>query len=890
MQIQSPFSLNLCFLSARYVVLLLLCGTIGDLASAATADEPFYLFRDGKPMATLALDETALTPPKHRLSDQYMIAMPDDVPSDVTRAVALFRSDLRAGYGINLPLGNDDTALSNRVEIVVEKRSLLEEDATTVDFPSSHVMRITGGESGVIRTLFYLLEEFGGARYLFQGNNDGIGIGAHFPDRSTLAIPRESFTHTSAFPMHRDSGQTDYMAGVPGERNRIYWWSWEARLGTKSRVAYSHNLTQVAFPIDQYMLRENKPDDDMFPILRGEQVRPWEWGADLKASYTARNYRGGWQPRYSSPVAVDEASTNLLAYLRENPGVRSLTLAVNDNGGHSQTEIDPAFSPERNPKLIAAYYGWVNAVIERVTAEFPDVFFGVIAYREVQPPPNFKLHPNAVVFLTFDVQACRDDEVRAAREKLIQDWSKLARIGIYSYDYGDQFYNLPRLYFREMQQTMQVLHEQGAVGAISERAYNTATEGPKEYLLFKLWENPDLDLEATLQDWCQAAVGADAAVPLREYYAFWEDFWRDKAIHTAWWNSRTATYLSLGKFGSYMFALEPGDIPHCRALMERVVALADAHGAEDQKQRARLLMAGFEWYEACATASGGAYFSPDGTLPDAATAAALLRTVPDAANAYTLARTLPHQTQGWVVPKATADWGMEKNPVPSLLATAAAWVSDPEVLAEFKILAEHPTLDPHFRFLASAVRRSAIGEGGADNLLPSGNFEQAQGAVGSDTYPDYTRRGLDGWETWSSIHGRVERSDAVAFHGTNSLKCMPAHKNFRALRLIPDAKPDTQYYFSAQVYVPADQPVQEGRLRIMGSPTVRQTNGMFLNKELTANIPDIVLTPGQWQYVACVIPGHRKTNSLRLRIDLLNFESRDVVFIDDVQVLEIGAK
>jgi len=216
------------------------------------APAPFYLFRDGQPTAAIVLDKTTLPALENRLCDHTMTRIPDEVPTDVARAAALFRRDVRTGYGVDLPLGRD-SALSHRLELVVETRSLSKEDETTVSFPSANVMRITGGESGIVRTLFLLLERFGGARYLFQGAGNHIGIGAHFPKRSTLAIPREPFVHTSAFPLHRQTGQTTYGANWPGDRNRVYWWSWEARLGTKSRVANSHCLTKVAFPIARHM-------------------------------------------------------------------------------------------------------------------------------------------------------------------------------------------------------------------------------------------------------------------------------------------------------------------------------------------------------------------------------------------------------------------------------------------------------------------------------------------------------------------------------------------------------------------------------------------------------------------------------------------------------------
>ena len=55
------------------------------------------------------------------------------------------------------------------------------------------------------------------------------------------------------------------------------------------------------------------------------------------------------------------------------------------------------------------------------------------------------------------------------------------------------------------------------------------------YVYQRLLENPDLDMESTILDWCEAAVGPEAAPHLRAYYAFWETFWRERAVRTRWW-------------------------------------------------------------------------------------------------------------------------------------------------------------------------------------------------------------------------------------------------------------------------------------------------------------------------------------------------------------------
>jgi hypothetical protein len=840
-------------------------------------------------------------PPPQRLISGWK-QMPDDVPSDLERAVELFRSDLRQGYGIELPLivepgtslADTDSLPPNRIEIVWEPRTLMDEDRTDISFPADNIMRITGGESGIIRTLFHLLEEQGGARYLFATENSPhIGFGAHFPERTSLSVPRTPVTRNNAyFPLDRHSGRTTYLSSVSGDRNRLYFWHWEARLGAKERLSAQHHLTKIAFPIEQYILSDEKPDDAIFPVLLGKRMLPWTLDVDLSKPWLTRAYRHGWQPCFSNRATEEEATRNLLAYLRENPDVRELSLAVNDNGGHCDCADCLALdSGEPNfllyPNRSESYYRWVNRVAEQVAAEFPEVKLGVLAYREVITPPSFKMHPNVVVVLCMDFQTIMDPEVRKIWTDLVKEWaSRDATLAVWSYNLFLPSYWLPRIFFSEMQQMLQILHEHGAVGAHEESYYFTAFSGPMHYVFYKLLENPYRNLEEVIQEWCDAAVGEAAGPYLRRYYAFLEDFWRNKATQTAWWNSRKAQYLSLSQT-SYLYGLEPGDLAKCRALMEQVVAEADANGTDDQRRRAELLMAIFTFSEAVAIAQGAEYFAPNGNLPDAAAAVALLGSLSDAQKAYETAVQLPHNTEGWLVPNFATD--RLPYSVPGLLAAASVWMSDPAVSAAFEALAQNTELEPRLRFLAGAMHKGATGGEVAGNLLPNSDFSSEEGAIGTGPDEPWTLRGLDGWQTWAPVHGRISRSDDVAFRGTHSLKCEIVHNNFRVLRRVVDIKPGTAYYFSARVFIPADQPVQEGRLILNSGPSRRHLDGF---KSMSSqSMPEIALTPGQWNYIQQVIPTpDRRTDSLALAIFLKNFEPGDVVYIDDVQLLEVEAQ
>ena len=431
--------------------------------TAAWADD-FCVFKDGKAMTSIIL--------------------PEHASEDLKKAVEQFRSDLQRGYQIDVPQG-DAPDVPGRIELVVEKRSLENEDQTVISFLGANVMRITGGESGVRRALFWLLEEFGGVRYLYQGGKHGT----HFPPRTELAIPRKQIERRSEFRVGRSTARSRYTA------NRRYFWWWEVRLGAKAPLYFNHALTchpkppagGIAFPLEDYCKREKKPADEMFPILNGRRFLAYE--------HVGGAARSRWQPCFTSPEAVKEAAGNLVAYLRKHPDTVSLSLGVNDVGGHCTCErclaVDHKGSRTNSMGYVdrsESYYQWVNQVAGRVTDEFPDVTFGLIAYREVLAPPSKPLHPNVVPVLCFDFQATIDPEIEEQRKQLVRAWSeKASRIGFWAYDTGFLSFSLPRVYFEQQQNMIRFLRDHnGAFGFSSGAHYFTATEGPKAWLHFKL--------------------------------------------------------------------------------------------------------------------------------------------------------------------------------------------------------------------------------------------------------------------------------------------------------------------------------------------------------------------------------------------------------------------
>ncbi|MHC4872850.1 MAG: DUF4838 domain-containing protein [Planctomycetota bacterium] len=826
---------------------------------------PFYIFKDSKAMTSIVL--------------------PENPSMWIKKSVEQFQKDLQDGYKVEIPVGVD-SKLPGQIKLVVEKRTLETEDSTVISFPAEKVMEISGGETGVRTALFHLLEEFGGIRYLYQGGQ----YGTHYPEITELVVPGKTIKRNSAYPLGRLTARTNYMVGTHGRPDlpphRRYLWSWEVRLGAKGPVYFNHALTalpeppvkegrikgEIAFPLRDYNSGKRKVSEKVFPILHGKRYLPYK-------KFKGKHAPNAWQPCFTAQESVDEAVDNILTFLRKNPDTVSLPLGVNDNGNHCQckpcVEMDKIGGNTNTQGYFnrsESYYRWVNKVVSKVNKEFPDLVFGLIAYREVLAPPTVKLHKAVVPVLCFDFNAVIDKDVEKLRKDLIKRWSEKAEnLGFWAYDQGFFGFTLPRIYFKEQQKMIKFYGDhKGKFGFSSGGHFFTLTEGPKAYLHFKLTENPDLDLEELLIDWCEAAVGKEAAPYLREYYAFWEDFWRTKAIKTPWWNSKNNVYMTIKSYGSYMYGLEPGDMQKCRTLLEKVVELAEKSGIETQKKRAAVIMRIFEWYEAAARVCVAEFRSPDGTVSNAEKAVQLVRSIPLAVKSYELWKKIPQEISGWhawkIIFKKT-DPGI----ISDTLMTAIDFKDDKNVKAEIEKLAASKDVTSDIRFVAGLMLKGAD-SADSGNKVKDSSFEKSDDI---------------GFKLRFDIHGKISREKGTAATGDYAVKMVADHKNFSTERIVKGLKKGASHYFAARFYVPKDQKANlEGRLLLWGNPT----DILDKNRTWPAKINEIVLSSGKWNYVSAMVPAHSDAVGSKLCIRLKNFERGAVVYMDDVQLIEIPEK
>lgn len=441
----------------------------------------------------------------------------------------------------------------------------LDEDGFIHEIGEQHIFILGGSDLGTEFGVYDFLERHVGVRWLFPGE-----LGEHVPTHPTLDVPAGFFRDEprilsrSMRPHRVEGGMT-----------------WAQRLRAHLRVEFHHNIPKL-FPA-----RFTREHPELYPIIDGQRYLPPQVNIPT------------WHPCYSAPTAVSATVELLNDFFAKYPQYDSVSLGISDANEERNCHCPDCVKqyPDRLNTLGFAdrsdiYYDWCNKVIAGVRQTYPDKTFGCIAYRGVtDPPQNTAVSEHLVPFLCFDRMLWVDPARAAQDRKMTEAWAAAAsQLGWYDYLYGEA-YAVPRIYSHTLQRALQFAYEHKVRHYYAEANPSADWhEGPKFYIAMRLLWNPDADVDALLRDWCEAAVGKEAAPDLVRYFEFWEDFWTQRVPQTAWFSDRSKIYLIFNTRG-YLDALTMDDLEQCSTWLASVEARA---AAGKQKQRAVQLREGFE--------------------------------------------------------------------------------------------------------------------------------------------------------------------------------------------------------------------------------------------------------------------------------------------------------
>jgi len=235
----------------------------------------------------------------------------------------------------------------------------------------------------------------------------------------------------------------------------------------------------------------------------------------------------------SNPALWDEIARVKIAEFKADPTILTVSIGPNDGGINkfcmcaACRALDPADAPQilGDPQLVdpvtkqpfAGYpslsdrtFTFFNEIAARVGREMPDrdlVAYAYSVYRSV-PVRVKQLQPNLIVGYV----GLNQDEIAA--------WSKIApKLYIRPNDLGPAIdLGMPRNHAAWFAQGVKFGVEHHAIGFDFDNGHgNWSAHGLDYYVVCKALWNPDLDVAATIADYCRAAYGPAADV-MHQYH------------------------------------------------------------------------------------------------------------------------------------------------------------------------------------------------------------------------------------------------------------------------------------------------------------------------------------------------------------------------------------
>ncbi|MBU0609481.1 MAG: DUF4838 domain-containing protein [Armatimonadetes bacterium] len=531
------------------------------LVATQVAAADICLVRDGQPLA--------------------QIVIPDGASDQVGNAAARLAAYVKTASGAELPVVKepDLTADARQPLVLVGQTKLwpakfpkgLDDDGFVIAAKGRAVSICGPTDWGTEFGVYDLLERYVGVRWLLPGEN-----GTDVPTAKTISIPEGRVQDQPVFFSRLFSG----LRGAPQAE-------WARCNRMHGRVSFHHSLGENIFKPELY----TQTHPEFFPMKDGQ----------TRYLPPDKHYHG-WQPCFSDPGTVPVAIDAICAYFAAHPEAPSFSLGVNDSSGHCHCPKCQARLPEQKNFLgmydySDIYYDWCNQVIAGVLKQYPDKWFGCLAYSEVAAPPQqVKVHERLIPYMTYDRMKWIDPEVEADGHAATEAWHAVSpTLGWYDYIYGTP-YCLPRVWFHHNGVYERYAEKQGVKAHYAE-IYPNWGEGPKPYLFMKLWWNPNQDVDKLLNEWYERCVGKKAAPDLKAYYAIWERFWTKDILNSKWF-SKGGQYLNFGSPG-YLADVKKADILESRRLLDSCLAKC---ATDQQRARAELLEKAFQYYEASALA------------------------------------------------------------------------------------------------------------------------------------------------------------------------------------------------------------------------------------------------------------------------------------------------
>lgn len=233
--------------------------------------------------------------------------------------------------------------------------------------------------------------------------------------------------------------------------------------------------------------------------------------------------------------------TKVKEWLRANPEARIVTVSQNDSfviESYCTCSKCSKIDSEEGSHM-GALLRFVNRLAEELEKEFPDVAVDTLAYQYSLAVPKVT-KPRHNVIIRYCTGGCSLHAISKCTSNTgiksnIKAWGKICD-RMYIWDYTTDFaeYLCPFINFYSLQPNLKFFRDNGVKGVFEQGMYQTGESGEfgelRSYLLARLLWNPDLDLDALIDEFMEAYYG-DAGKYIKQYIETLHEALVNKRVH-----------------------------------------------------------------------------------------------------------------------------------------------------------------------------------------------------------------------------------------------------------------------------------------------------------------------------------------------------------------------
>ncbi|HPO72870.1 MAG TPA: DUF4838 domain-containing protein [Armatimonadota bacterium] len=442
---------------------------------------------------------------------QYAIYHAPDAPDTVKMAATELRDYIRQATGASLPISQQprEPMLSLGANAAARAAGLSTQGIPLEGFrivtrgrnlfilgpDTAEGERTPGGgtSAGTRNGVYAFLEEYLGIRWLMPGPH-----GDYVPRATSVTVPEMDRTDAPFFLNRRVPYTQERRAEVK------QWWA-RQRLGWSLTLSHGHNWHSI--PPEAF---DQHPD--WFAEIGGKRIPP----------------RGWYKLCVTNQGLIRAFAEGAIRRFDENPELTTYSLSPSDGGGWCQCaacqalyEKDPNGDLSVTPAILTFY----NEVAKLVARKYPNKLLAGYVYANYVFPPSkpIRLEPNLFLVWapSFDYGfTLYRPELQKQWDELVAQWRAVTD-NISYYDLPNCVHNgagapnppglkiLKFLYPRLKQAKMKGVYVYG----------NPAWghSGPMNYILARLAWNPDADIDALFNEFCEKAY-AEGAEEMKRFF------------------------------------------------------------------------------------------------------------------------------------------------------------------------------------------------------------------------------------------------------------------------------------------------------------------------------------------------------------------------------------